>query len=142
MYQINEGRFTVPAGFEDKSTTVLQGVGGDKQLSLTVIRDVLEENEGINEYVVRQLGELKKRLPGYKMLDKKTAFLGDAKTAIEGIQIESRYKYNKSEVFQRQAGFIVNDKKVLVLTLTRSLPFEEQAELCWQDLLSGFELRT
>lgn len=140
MYQINEGRFTVPAGFEDKSTTVLQGVGGDKQLSLTVIRDVLEDHEGINEYVVRQLGELKKRLPGYKMLDKKTAFLG-AKAAIEGVQIESRYKYNKSEVFQRQAGFIVHDRKVLVLTLTRSLPFEEQAELCWQDLLSGFELR-
>ncbi|SUP80356.1 Uncharacterized conserved protein [Yersinia pseudotuberculosis] len=89
MYQINEGRFTVPAGFEDKSTTVLQGVGGDKQLSLTVIRDVLEDHEGINEYVVRQLGELKKRLPGYKMLDKKTAFLGGLKRPSKGCKLKA-----------------------------------------------------
>ncbi|HHH7531632.1 TPA: DcrB-related protein, partial [Escherichia coli] len=45
----------------------------------------------------------------------------------------------KTEVYQRQAGFITGPGKVLVLTLTCQRPFDEHTDQLWTVWLTSFQ---
>lgn len=139
MYQINEGRFVVPGGFEDTSNTVLKWSGAKGVLSLTIVRDKRYQHETIDEYIQRQLVELRKHLKGYRLLEQRDTWLGNGAKAIPGIQLTSQYTSNKAAVYQQQAGFITGSEQVLIFTITGNEPFDDEIQQHWETLLAHFE---
>ncbi|HCD7554120.1 TPA: DcrB-related protein [Citrobacter farmeri] len=60
-------------------------------------------------------------------------------TTLSGEQLLATHKSGKTEVYQRQAGFITRHGKVLVFTLTSQRPFDDQTDQLWHAWLAGFQ---
>lgn len=82
---------------------------------------------------------MKKNLSQHRVLSRGTALAGIGEDAITGEQILATHRSGKTEVYQRQAGFITGPAKVLVLTLTTQRPFDEHSDQLWTAWLTSFQ---
>lgn len=82
---------------------------------------------------------MKKNLGQHRVLSRGTALAGTGEAAMAGEQILATHRSGKTEVYQRQAGFITGPGKVLVLTLTSQRPFDEHTDQLWTAWLTSFQ---
>jgi len=143
-FLINEGAFTVPEGFQDRSTNIfIQGDPASSLQNINIGRDHRNDDESMEDYVTRQISLLTKNLSGYKLKERKAAKLGINETAhpIAGEQIDAGYKGNGRFLHQRQAAFPMSGTLVLIFSATSAKPFDDEFEAMWAQWLGSFAVR-
>ncbi|WP_282368117.1 DcrB-related protein [Pseudomonas sp. PS02290] len=141
-YQIQEGRFALPEGFQDRSVNIFALNGsGPASLSITISRDDTLPGEDISAYLERQLKLMASKLRGYTVLDKKSAAL-NADQPLHGLQISAYHIVEKRPIHQRQAAFIIAPARVLVFSATSQLDFTTAQNAQWNELLASFVLNS
>jgi hypothetical protein len=135
---IHEGSILVPAGFEDRTTNVFVPRDPQNQPNLSIARDWFADGESLATYIDRQLGILKARMPGHKLLARGGEQLG-AGAVLSGERIDAQYKNGQQMIRQRQAAFEVSPGRVLVLTAATPRGFDESFERLWREWLDSFE---
>ncbi|EEC0297181.1 DUF1795 domain-containing protein [Salmonella enterica subsp. enterica] len=140
QYRIQEGSFTLPKTFEDRTVNIFVPASNERASpSLNISRDTLKPDENLTTYINRQIALMKKNLGQHRVLSREPALAGAGGDAITGEQILATHKSGKTEVYQRQAGFITGPGKVLVLTLTSQRPFDEHTDQLWTAWLTSFQ---
>lgn len=139
-YRIQEGSFTLPETFIDRSVNIFVSEGNERTSpSLNISRDTLNTDESLSAYIDRQIALMKKNLSQHRVISRAPALLGTGNEALTGEHISTTHKSGKTEVFQRQAGFIVIPGRVLVFTLTSPRLFDEKTDLLWNAWLKEFQ---
>lgn len=136
---IHEGSVGLPAGFEDRTTNLFVPADLHSQPNLSIARDWLAPDETLAAYVDRQLGILKARMSGHKLLARAHERLGLQEPALVGERIDSQYKNGAQVIRQRQAAFEVGKSRVLVFTAATPKSFDERFEASWRVWLDSFQ---
>jgi hypothetical protein len=136
---LHEGSVGLPAGFEDRTTNLFVPADPQRQPNLSIARDWFAQGETLATYVDRQLGMLKARMPGHKLLDRTTERLGVHAPALAGERIDAQYKNGAQTVRQRQAAFEIGDGRVLVFTAATPRAFDDAFESLWRTWLDSFQ---
>ncbi len=140
LYRIQEGCFALPETFLDRTVNIIVTSGNERATpSLNISRDTLRVDENLTTYIDRQIALMKKNLSQHRVLSRGTALAGTGEAAMAGEQILATHRSGKTEVYQRQAGFISGPGKVLVLTLTSQCPFDEHSDQLWTAWLTSFQ---
>lgn len=106
-YRIQEGCFVLPETFTDRSVNIFILEGNERTSpSLNISRDTLKPDEDLPAYIDRQIALMKKNLGQHRVLLRAPAQAGTGNDALMGEQIAATHKSGKTEVYQRQAGFI------------------------------------
>jgi hypothetical protein len=136
---LHEGSVGLPAGFEDRTTNLFLPADPQRQPNLSIARDWFAQGETLATYVDRQLGMLKARMPGHKLLDRTTEHLGVHAPVLIGERIDAQYKNGAQTVRQRQAAFEIGDGRVLVFTAATPRAFDDAFESLWRTWLDSFQ---
>lgn len=135
---IHEGSVGLPPGFEDRTTNLFVPADPQRQPNLSIARDWLTEGETLVGYVDRQLGILKARMPGHKLLARVNERLGLQEPALVGERIDAQYKNGAQVIRQRQAAFLVGEGRALVFTAATPKVIDERFEALWRTWLDSF----
>lgn len=138
---LHEGSGALPPGFADRSANLFVPGDPQRQPNLSIARDWLERGEALAVYVERQLGMLKARLPGHKLLARDEERLGPGPRAHAGMRIDAQYRSGAQQVRQRQAAFDIGDGRVLVFSAATPGAFDEAFEALWRAWLDSFQLQ-
>lgn len=136
---IHEGSVALPAGFEDRTTNLFVPADPQSQPNLSIARDWLGQDETLADYVDRQLGILKARMPGHKLLGRTDERLGLHEPALVGERIDAQYKNGARTIRQRQAAFDVGNGRALVFTAATPGAIDEGFEALWRAWLDSFQ---
>ena len=140
LYRIQEGCFALPETFLDRTVNIFVPSGNERATpSLNISRDTLRPDENLTTYIDRQIALMKKNLGQHRVVSRGTALAGTGEAAMTGEQILATHRSGKTEVYQRQAGFITGPAKVLELTLTSQRPFDEHTDQLWTAWLTSFQ---
>lgn len=137
---IHEGSVGLPPGFEDRTTNLFVPADPHTQPNLSIARDWLARGETLAVYVDRQLGMLKARMPGYKLLARAEERLGLQEGELVGERIDAQYKNGAQVIRQRQAAFEVGNGRALVFTAATPKAIDEDLERLWRTWLDSFRL--
>lgn len=81
-YFINEGSLQLPAGFQDRTANIfVQGDTAQSAFNLNIGRDNMHPDETLAEYVERQIGLMKEKIFGYRLVSRGDACLGKGDSA-------------------------------------------------------------
>ena len=136
---MHEGSVCMPAGFEDRTTNLFVPADPHNQPNLSIARDWLARGETLEDYVDRQLGILKSRMHGHKLLGRANERLGLHEPALVGERIEAQYKNGTQVIRQRQAAFDIGAGRALVFTAATPRAFDERFEAMWRAWLDSFQ---
>lgn len=136
---LHEGSVSLPPGFEDRTANLFVPADPQNQPNLSIARDWFAQGETLASYVDRQLGVLKARMPGHKLVNRTAERLGVHEPALAGERIEAQYKNGAQTVRQRQAAFDLGNGRVLVFTAATPRAFDEPFELLWRTWLDSFQ---
>jgi len=139
---IHEGSVGLPPGFEDRTANLFVPADPQSQPNLSIARDWLGQDETLAAYVDRQLGILKARMPGHKLLGRTEERLGLHEPALAGQRIDAQYKNGGQVIRQRQAAFDVGHGRVLVFTAATPRAFDDAFEALWRTWLDSFQPTT
>lgn len=137
---MHEGSVCLPPGFEDRTTNMFVPKDPQSQPNLSIARDWFAQGETLETYIDRQLGILKARMPGHKLLARSVEHLGAHEPVLAGERIEAQYKSGTQTIRQRQAAFEIADGRALVFTAATPRAFDEQFDAMWRAWLDSFEL--
>lgn len=136
---LHEGSVGLPAGFDDRTTNLFVPADPQNQPNLSIARDRLGEGETLAAYVDRQLGILKARMPGHKLLGRTDERLGLHEPALVGERIDAQYKNGAQVIRQRQAAFDIGNGRALVFTAATPRAPDERFETLWRTWLDSFQ---
>jgi hypothetical protein len=136
---MHEGSVCLPQGFEDRTTNLFVPQDPQNQPNLSIARDWLAPGETLAAYVDRQLGILKARMPGHKLLGRTGERLGTHEPALAGERIEAQYKNGAQTIRQRQAAFEIGEGRALVFTAATPRAFDAHFDALWRNWLDSFE---
>ena len=136
---LHEGSVGLPAGFDDRTTNIFVPADPQSQPNLSIARDRLGEGETLAAYVDRQLGILKARMPGHKLLGRTDERLGLHEPALVGERIDAQYKNGAQVIRQRQAAFDIGNGRALVFTAATPRAPDERFETLWRTWLDSFQ---
>lgn len=135
---IHEGSVELPEGFEDRTANLFVPANTESQPNLSIARDTPQDGETLDAYVTRQIAVLKSRLAGHKLVRREAARLGRDDTALDGEQIDARYKNGGRVIHQRQAAFLIAPQRALIFSASSPRPFDTTFETLWQNWLASF----
>lgn len=133
-----EGRTAIPPGYREQTTNVLLPEDPLSQPTLNITRDSLQPGETLDAYVERQLALLEARLSGYRLLGRGPAWLGPDDDACEGHCIAASYRSGNHEVHQRQAVFLLEPSRALILTVSAGRPLTASEEQWWGEWQASY----
>jgi hypothetical protein len=136
---LHEGSVGLPAGFDDRTTNVFVPADPQNQPNLSIARDRLGEGETLADYVDRQLGMLKARMPGHKLLGRTDERLGLHEPPLVGERIDAQYRNGAQVIRQRQAAFDIGNGRALVFTAATPRAPDERFETLWRTWLDSFQ---
>lgn len=138
-YFLQEGRLTLPAGFQDRSVNMfIPGNIVPAPFSLTIARDTTLPGEALPNYVDRQVGLIAAKLRKYKRQSTGDVFLG-TQSPIPGLQVDAHYQSDGRTIYQRQAAFLIAPDRALVFSGTCQTPFDDPLNQLWADVLASFQ---
>lgn len=139
LYRLHEGSIAAPEGFADRTTNlfVLTNEQGVAQ-SLSIARDITLPDEALEAYVTRQLEIFKQKTTGFELHQRAASRLGDGERAIAGEQIDCHFKLNGRKVSQRQAAFLVAERRVLLFCASLASPPDQAFETLWTKWLTSY----
>ncbi|MBD2795493.1 DUF1795 domain-containing protein [Xenorhabdus sp. 18] len=129
-----EGSITLPEGHQEQTVNIIIAPNVP---ALNISRDQLNEGEDLTGYLIRQKTLLKNGLKDWQLLEEKEAALGD--NLLHGHLLLSRYRPKKGQqVYQCQAVFLRDEKKVLIFTLSSQQALTESQRQWLDDCLKSF----
>lgn len=144
IYHFNEGHITAPPNVSDRTVNVLAPTPGVGGMTMAITRDEMEPDEGPQQFLERQLADLKRQVSKYTKGPERPAALGHAEPGqnILGIQFPVSYKQQGKTVHHEQAMFLLPGTRT-ILSFTFSLPIEFTAEhlKTVAEVLASFVLR-
>ena len=137
LYQINEGSFELPDAWADRSMNIFAPDESiNPEWNIVVSRDKLDEDETLSGYVEKQLAEMPKALPRFRLLvDDETVV-----NQMTGREIVSTWVGDGGTVRQKQIVFVMNDKS-LVFTFTVLERLSSKYENVLNDFVQTFVAR-
>lgn len=130
LYHINEGTFELPDDWSDRSMNIFTPDESENpEWNIVVSRDKLDEDENLNAYLEKQLAEMPKALPRFRLQS-------DEETTVDGFparKIISTWIGDAGTVRQKQIA-LVKDGKSLVFTFT----VLERLHLKYENVLDDF----
>jgi hypothetical protein len=135
---LHEGSVALPPGFEDRTANLFVPADPQSQPNLSIARDWFAAGETLATYVDRQLGVLKARMPGHRLLARENDTLGSAPVVAAGERIDARYLNGAQVVRQRQAAFEIAPGRVLVFTAATPRGFDAAFDGLWRSWLDSF----
>lgn len=140
-FSFHEGHISLPDGFEDRTTNVFVPANTEISPNLSIARDRFEAHETLKVYVTRQIGILKSRIAGHRVVQRTSVTLGQNEAALEGEQIDAEYKNGGKLIRQRQAAFLIAPQRVLIFSASSPRAFDASFESLWQGWLASFQPR-
>ncbi|WP_244590469.1 DcrB-related protein [Xenorhabdus stockiae] len=126
---------TIPEGYQEQTVNIIIA---HNVPALNISRDQLNEGEDLAGYITRQKTLLKNGLRDWQLLEEQPAILGD--NLLQGHLLLSRYRPKKGQqVYQCQAVFLRDEKKVLIFTLSSQQAFTESQRQWLDDCLKSFQ---
>jgi len=135
-YYINEGSFHIPEQAQDRSVNMLVLNHGPGGLTLVVTRDRLQEGEGLDGFLARQLRTLASQVKGFRQQDAVPLTVGPAQ--LPTLRVATSFKQNQASIHQLQTAVVLGGDAVLVMTLSSSLPLNAEQMAYSQQLLDSF----
>lgn len=135
-YHINEGSFALPAQSQDRSVNMLVLNLGPGGLTLVLSRDLVPEGEELDAMLRRQLRTLGSQVKNFKQQEPVPVQVGQAR--LPALQVATSFKQNNATVHQLQTMVALQDKAVLVFTLTCAAPLTQEQSAYAQQLLDSF----
>ncbi|WFQ79754.1 DUF1795 domain-containing protein [Xenorhabdus sp. SF857] len=133
--QFTEGSITLPEGYQEQTVNIIIAPNVP---ALNISRDQLNEGEDLSGYIIRQKTLLKNGLRDWQLLEEQETVLGD--NLLHGCLLLSRYRPKKGQqVYQYQAVFLRDEKKVLIFTLSSQQAFTESQRQWLDDCLKSFQ---
>ncbi|MCP9266882.1 DUF1795 domain-containing protein [Xenorhabdus sp. XENO-1] len=133
--QFTEGSITLPEGYQEQTVNIIIAPNVP---ALNISRDQLNEGEDLSGYIIRQKTLLKNGLRDWQLLEEKETVLGN--NLLQGSLLLSRYRPKKGQqVYQNQAVFLRDEKKVLIFTLSSQQAFTESQRQWLDDCLASFQ---
>jgi hypothetical protein len=136
---IHEGSVGLPPGFEDRTTNLFVPADPQVQPNLSIARDSLVQGETLAAYVDRQIGILKARMPGHKLLARANERLGLQEPALVGERIDAQYKNGTQVIRQRQAAFLAGENRVIIFTVATPRAIDDRLDMLWRTWLDSFQ---
>jgi hypothetical protein len=101
---------------------------------------MLLKGEDLSRFIERQLKELSRQVGNFTQVSKQEAIFGQNKNKRVGVQIQSTFRQEGKDIFQRQAILLLDDNiKVLVITATAGRKFLAEEETDWLEMLKSYE---
>lgn len=135
-YYINEGSFHIPEQAQDRSVNMLVLNHGPGGLTLVVTRDRLQEGEGLDGFLARQLRTLASQVKGFRQQDAVALAVGPAQ--LPALRVATSFKQNQASIHQLQTAIVLGGDAVLVMTLSCSSPLNAEQMAYAQQLLDSF----
>lgn len=137
-YTVNEATVDIPDGLTDKTVNMLMTPNG-QHVSYTMTRDVLQEGEGLQDFIDRQLKELSRQVSQFTELARlETPFTNSPQP---GYDIKSFFKQNGREFHQRQAIVLLRDgRHVFIITGTAFNAWSGTDLAAWHTMLKHSQL--
>ncbi|PHM24553.1 DcrB-related protein [Xenorhabdus budapestensis] len=133
--QFTEGSITIPEGYQEQTVNIIIAPNVP---ALNIGRDQLHEGEDLADYLTRQKVLLKKSLRDWQLIEEQTVLLGD--NLLQGSLLLSRYRPKKGQqLYQYQAVFLRDEKKVLIFTMSSQQAFTESQRQWLDDCLKSFQ---
>ncbi|WP_445375129.1 DcrB-related protein [Photorhabdus tasmaniensis] len=133
--RFTEGSILLPEGYQEQTVNILIA---PEAPALNISRDQLIEGEDLPGYLTRQKGLLKNGLRNWQSLEEQPATLGD--NLRQGTALLSRYRPKKGQqVYQYQAVFRLDEKKMLIFTLSSPQKFTDAQRQWLDDGLKSFQ---
>lgn len=137
LYQINEGAIDLPDDWADRSMNVFTPDESENpEWNIVVSRDKLEEGETLDGYLEKQLEEMPKALPRFRLQSNEETRLDD----FPARRVVSTWIGEGGTVRQKQT-VIVKDGKSLVFTFTVLERLHQKYENVLDEFLNSFVLR-
>lgn len=139
-YIVNEGRFELDY-IEDRSLNILSlpHQSNGTPLNLVISRDVLLPGEDLTACLARQIKQLTRTVKAFKELKREGGWIGAGdETSFPAIVIYTRFEQGRQPFFQAQCIAQGPDNKLLILTLTNSIAFDDALIARWKAILAGF----
>ena len=77
IYQMNEGWFLLPEGWQDQSVTIFTNAPEEpREFSFVVSREAVSGADRLPDWASRQLGQLRERLPEFELLSRDDTQIG------------------------------------------------------------------
>ncbi|CAB5723514.1 Uncharacterized conserved protein [Delftia tsuruhatensis] len=136
-YTCNEASFELPDELIDRSVHMLMSPDGTG-VSYVITRDRLLEGEALEGFVSRQLKDLSRQSSKFREISRSPAQWGQRAPHAMGLQIETSFRQQGRDVFQRQAVVQLPDTpRVLILTANAFKPFTEHELAQWHKALAS-----
>jgi hypothetical protein len=133
--QFTEGSIAIPEGYQEQTVNIIIA---PNMPALNIARDQLHDGEDLAGYLVRQKNLLKKSLRDWQLAEEHETQLGD--NLLQGSLLLSRYSPKKGQqVYQCQAVFLRDEKKVLIFTLSSQQALTEPQRQWLNDCLKSFQ---
>ncbi len=137
QYLFDEGRITLPDGYTDRTVNIfIQEPPTEGLTNIQLARDTIRKDETLGEYVDRQIGLLKRKIKGLAVRSRESIVL--AGCGADGIEIETHYQSNGKSVYQRQCAIVLESGKMLIFTVTNTIPFTSSQLLTWRETIDTF----
>ncbi|PHM42254.1 DcrB-related protein [Xenorhabdus szentirmaii] len=131
----SEGSITLPEGYQEQTVNIIIAPNVP---ALNISRDQINDGEDLAGYLTRQKTLLKNGLKDWQLLEEHPATLGD--NLLQGHLLLSRYRPKKGQqVYQCQAVFLRDEKKVLIFTLSSQQAFTDSQRQWLDDCLKSFQ---
>lgn len=134
QFVVSEGVLNLPDAYQDRSINVLKFKENNATLAITRAWDIKPEDE--EKFLSQQLAKVKRSM--------KKVVMGEVKDSLVANQpareVSLHFENQGVLVFEKLAVTRVEDH-LLVLTLSRTAPFDAAADAFWSSIKTDFQLR-
>ena len=137
LYHINEGTFDLPDDWADRSMNIFTPDESENpEWNIVISRDKLESGETLDEYLNKQLEEMPKALPRFRVETNEEISVNNYPAR----RVVSTWIGEKGTLRQKQIVF-VKDNKSLVFTFTVLERLYRKYESVLDEFIASFNLR-
>lgn len=134
QFVLSEGELNLPDAYQDRSINILKFKAHDASLVVTRAWDIQPGEE--EAFIKQQLAKVQRSM--------KKVVMGDVQDSLIAGQpareVSLRFLNQATMVYEKLAVTRVEDH-LLVLTLSRTAPFDADADAFWASIRTGLQLR-
>jgi hypothetical protein len=135
-YAFNEGAFTLPDAANDRTVNMILLNVGPGGPSLVISRDRLEVEESVEQFIDRQLTAASRQVKDLVEKSRRAITVGAAQ--LPATQIELTLKQNGATYHQVQTIFRVGGDRMIAVTVTCSMPLNDEQQALVQQMFDSF----
>lgn len=137
LYHINEGTFDLPDDWTDRSMNIFTPDESENpEWNIVVSRDKLAEDETLAGYLEKQLAEMPKVLPRFRLISDEQVVIND----VTAREVVSTWIGDGGTVRQKQVVFVIKGKS-LVFTFTVLERLFSQYSIVLDEIIKTFTVR-